>query len=73
MFTCSCYSISFYDSDIETPPLYFSDGCSKSGIFVALRLILEKLAIDDEIDVFQVVRTIQVRRPEFLMNFVSFQ
>ncbi|CAG2199738.1 unnamed protein product [Mytilus edulis] len=50
-----------------------SDGCSKSGIFVALRLILEKLAIDDEIDVFQVVRTIQVRRPEFLMNFVSFQ
>ncbi|XP_071132256.1 uncharacterized protein [Mytilus edulis] len=50
-----------------------SDGCSKSGIFVALRLILEKLAIDDGIDVFQVVRTIQVRRPEFLMNFYQYE
>ncbi|XP_076117182.1 receptor-type tyrosine-protein phosphatase epsilon-like [Mytilus galloprovincialis] len=50
-----------------------SDGCSKSGVFVALRLILEKLAIDDEIDVFQVVRTIQVRRPEFLMNFDQYE
>ncbi|XP_071132277.1 uncharacterized protein [Mytilus edulis] len=50
-----------------------SDGCSKSGIFLALRLILEQLAIDDEIDVFQVVRTIQVRRPEFLMNFDQYE
>ncbi|CAC5388873.1 unnamed protein product [Mytilus coruscus] len=50
-----------------------SDGCSKSGIFVALKLILEKLAIDDEIGIFQVVRTIQVRRPEFLMEFDQYE
>ncbi|CAG2257829.1 unnamed protein product [Mytilus edulis] len=48
-----------------------SDGCTKSGVFVALKLILEKMEIDDEIDVFQVVRTMQVRRPEFFTEFVS--
>ncbi|XP_071132561.1 receptor-type tyrosine-protein phosphatase F-like [Mytilus edulis] len=42
------------------------DGCTKSGLFVALYLILDKMAIDEEIDIFQVVRNIQTRRPEFL-------
>lgn len=51
--------------------LYCSDGCSKSGLFVALRLVLEKMQMDDEVDMFQVVRAIQIRRPEFLPEFVS--
>ncbi|VDI50988.1 Hypothetical predicted protein [Mytilus galloprovincialis] len=42
------------------------DGCTKSGLFVALYLILDKMNIDEEIDIFQVVRNIQTRRPEFL-------
>ncbi|XP_052105247.1 receptor-type tyrosine-protein phosphatase epsilon-like [Mytilus californianus] len=46
------------------------DGCSKSGLFVALYLILDKMKIDEEVDVFQVVRNIQTRRPEFLKNCV---
>ncbi|XP_071122933.1 receptor-type tyrosine-protein phosphatase epsilon-like [Mytilus edulis] len=50
-----------------------SDGCSKSGVFVALKLILEKMEIDDEIDVFQVVRTMQVRRPEFFTEFDQYE
>ena len=47
------------------------DGCKRSGVFVALSLVLEKIEIDDEVDIFQVVRTIQIRRPEFFPNFVS--
>ncbi|XP_076075661.1 receptor-type tyrosine-protein phosphatase T-like [Mytilus galloprovincialis] len=50
-----------------------SDGCSKSGVFVALKLIMEKMEIDDEIDVFQVVRTMQVRRPEFFTEFDQYE
>ncbi|XP_052105008.1 receptor-type tyrosine-protein phosphatase epsilon-like [Mytilus californianus] len=50
-----------------------SDGCSKSGVLVALKLILEKMEIDDEIDVFQVVRTMQVRRPEFFTEFDQYE
>ncbi|CAC5388871.1 Tyrosine-protein phosphatase 2,Tyrosine-protein phosphatase corkscrew,Tyrosine-protein phosphatase non-receptor type 6 [Mytilus coruscus] len=50
-----------------------SDGCSKSGAFVALKLVLQKMEIDDEIDVFQVVRTMQVRRPEFFSEFDQYE
>ncbi|CAC5388869.1 unnamed protein product [Mytilus coruscus] len=50
-----------------------SDGCSKSGVFVALKLIMEKMEIDDEIDVFQVVRTMQVRRPEFFTEYDQYE
>ncbi|CAG2189960.1 Receptor-type tyrosine-protein phosphatase zeta,Tyrosine-protein phosphatase non-receptor type 7,Receptor-type tyrosine-protein phosphatase eta,Receptor-type tyrosine-protein phosphatase R,Tyrosine-protein phosphatase non-receptor type 5,Receptor-type tyrosine-protein phosphatase S,Receptor-type tyrosine-protein phosphatase beta,Receptor-type tyrosine-protein phosphatase O,Receptor-type tyrosine-protein phosphatase kappa,Receptor-type tyrosine-protein phosphatase delta,Receptor-type tyrosine-protein phosph len=47
------------------------DGCTKSGLFVALYLIFDKMKIDEEIDIFQLVRNIQTRRPEFLKNCVS--
>ncbi|XP_063423138.1 receptor-type tyrosine-protein phosphatase epsilon-like [Mytilus trossulus] len=50
-----------------------SDGCSKSGLFVALKLILEKMQIDDEIDIFQVVRELQMRQPEFLVDFDQYE
>ncbi|CAC5379813.1 Tyrosine-protein phosphatase non-receptor type 5,Receptor-type tyrosine-protein phosphatase R,Receptor-type tyrosine-protein phosphatase eta,Tyrosine-protein phosphatase 10D,Tyrosine-protein phosphatase non-receptor type 7,Receptor-type tyrosine-protein phosphatase O,Receptor-type tyrosine-protein phosphatase beta [Mytilus coruscus] len=49
------------------------NGATKSGLFVALSLILEKMKIDDQVDVFQVIRTIQLRRPEFLSNFDQYE
>ena len=49
------------------------DGCMRSGVFVALSLVLEKIEIDDEVDIFQVVRTIQIRRPEFFPNFNQYE
>ncbi|XP_063447580.1 receptor-type tyrosine-protein phosphatase epsilon-like [Mytilus trossulus] len=50
-----------------------SNGATKSGLFVALSLILEKMKIDDQVDVFQVIRTIQLRRPEFVTNFDQYE
>jgi len=41
-------------------------------MFVAVSLVLEKIEIDDEVDIFQVVRAMQKRRPEFFSHFVSF-
>ncbi|VDI05784.1 Hypothetical predicted protein [Mytilus galloprovincialis] len=49
------------------------DGCSKSGLFVTLKLVLEKMQIDEDIDIFQVVREIQTRRPEFLMELDQYE
>ncbi|XP_076078870.1 receptor-type tyrosine-protein phosphatase epsilon-like [Mytilus galloprovincialis] len=49
------------------------DGCTKSGLFVALYLLLDKLEIDEEVDVFQVVRKIQTRRPEFLKSCEQYE
>jgi hypothetical protein len=42
-----------------------SDGCKRSGVFVALSLVLEKMKMDDEVDIFQVVRTIPVVSSNF--------
>ncbi|CAG2241083.1 unnamed protein product [Mytilus edulis] len=50
-----------------------SDGCTTSGLFVALYLALEKMEIDDEVDVFQLVRAMQVRRPEFFMKLDQYE
>ncbi|CAG2230436.1 Receptor-type tyrosine-protein phosphatase F,Receptor-type tyrosine-protein phosphatase R,Tyrosine-protein phosphatase non-receptor type 12,Receptor-type tyrosine-protein phosphatase S,Receptor-type tyrosine-protein phosphatase beta,Receptor-type tyrosine-protein phosphatase alpha,Receptor-type tyrosine-protein phosphatase delta,Tyrosine-protein phosphatase corkscrew [Mytilus edulis] len=50
-----------------------SDGCSKSGLFVTLKLVLEKMQIDEDIDIFQVVREIQTRRPEFLVELDQYE
>jgi hypothetical protein len=31
-------------------------------------LVLEKIEMDDEVDIFQVVRAMQIRRPEKINN-----
>jgi hypothetical protein len=49
----------------KTIYVFLRDGCKRSGVFVALSLVLEKIEIDEEVEIFQVVRTIQIRRPEF--------
>ncbi|XP_052105281.1 receptor-type tyrosine-protein phosphatase epsilon-like [Mytilus californianus] len=49
------------------------NGCSKCGLFVAMKLILEKMEIDDEVDVFQIVRAMQIRRPEFFLEFDQYE
>ena len=50
---------------------FIRNECKRSDVFVALSLVLEKIEKDDEKDIFQVVRTIQIRKPEFFPNFVS--
>lgn len=54
-------------------PILFRDGCTRCGIYVTLDLVLEKMEIDEEIDILQVARRIQTRRPQFLSNIVSFK
>ena len=36
-------------------------------------LVLEKIEMDDEVDIFQVVRAMQIRRPEFFSNFDQYE
>ncbi|CAG2193356.1 unnamed protein product [Mytilus edulis] len=60
-----------YTIDIGPVTVVCSNGATTSGLFVALSLILEKMKIDDQVDVFQVIRTIQLRRPEFVTNFCN--
>ena len=52
--------------------IYFCrNGCTRSGLLVAISLVIEQKEIDEEVDIFQVVRRIQTRRPELLSSVVS--
>jgi hypothetical protein len=53
--------------------IYFCrNGCTRSGLLVAISLVIEQKELDEEVDIFQVVRRIQTRRPELLSSVVSF-
>ncbi|XP_052092481.1 receptor-type tyrosine-protein phosphatase mu-like isoform X2 [Mytilus californianus] len=59
--------------DNESIVVICRDGCTRCGIFVTLDLVLEKMEIDEEIDIFQVARQIQTRRPQFLSSIEQFE
>ncbi|CAC5398797.1 PTPRK [Mytilus coruscus] len=59
--------------DNESIVVICRDGCTKSGIFVTLDLVLEKMETDEEIDIFQVARRIQIRRPQFLSSIEQYE
>jgi hypothetical protein len=45
--------------------------CKRGGIFLATSLVIEQKEMDEEVDIFQVVRRIQTRRPKLLSSVVS--
>ena len=45
--------------------------CTRCKIFLATSLVIEQKEMDEEVDIFQVVRRIQTRRPELLSSVVS--
>ena len=47
------------------------DGASRSGVFIAVNYIIEKLKLEQEIDIFNAVRHIQKNRPQFVSSKVS--
>jgi len=51
---------------------FYRDGCTSSGLCVVTSLVIEQKELDEEVDIFQVVRRIQTRRPELLSSVVSF-
>ncbi|CAG2187877.1 Tyrosine-protein phosphatase non-receptor type 5,Receptor-type tyrosine-protein phosphatase eta [Mytilus edulis] len=59
--------------DNESKIVICRDGCTRCGIYVTLDLVLEKMEIDEEIDILQVARRIQTRRPQFLSNIEQFE
>ncbi|XP_021354733.1 receptor-type tyrosine-protein phosphatase alpha-like [Mizuhopecten yessoensis] len=47
------------------------DGYSQSGLFCCICNARDQMKIDEEIDIFQIVKQIRFRRPEFITNYVS--
>ncbi|XP_076441421.1 receptor-type tyrosine-protein phosphatase epsilon-like [Babylonia areolata] len=53
--------------------IHCMNGASKSGILVAVSLILERLELDLEVDVYQTLKQIRVHRPQFIESFEQYQ
>ena len=50
---------------------FYRDGVSWCGVFCAGYNAVEQLTLDDEVDMFNIVRLLRVRRPELIPSFVS--
>ena len=51
---------------------YFRDGASLCGVFCAVYNAIQQLTMDNEVDVFSIVRQLQIRRPELCSSLVIF-
>ncbi|XP_069125800.1 receptor-type tyrosine-protein phosphatase mu-like isoform X3 [Argopecten irradians] len=61
-------------SDIEKPVVVMClNGCTQSGLFCCLSNIRDQMKMDEEVDIFQTARQIQIRCPQALRNIEQFQ
>ena len=51
--------------------LYFSDGVGRTGTYIAISNLLERMKIEQAVDVFQAIKIIRGVRPQFVENAVS--
>lgn len=48
------------------------DGAKCSGLYCALSLILDRIKLEDQVDVFHTVRKLQIRRPQFIQSIEQY-
>ena len=51
--------------------LYLSDGAGRTGTYIAISNLLERMKTEQVVDVFQAVKIIRGTRPQFVENVVS--
>ena len=49
----------------------YSDGAKNCGLFCTFMNAVSSMQIDKSVDMFQLVRLLQSRRPEFFSDYVS--
>ncbi|XP_033737747.1 receptor-type tyrosine-protein phosphatase alpha-like [Pecten maximus] len=61
-------------SDINKPVVVMcQNGCTQSGLFCCVSNAREQIKMDEEVDIFQTSRQIQIRRPQALRNIEQYQ
>eukprot|EP00105_Crassostrea_gigas_P043042 XP_019927190.1 PREDICTED: receptor-type tyrosine-protein phosphatase kappa-like isoform X2 [Crassostrea gigas] len=48
------------------------NGAKCSGLYCALSLILDRIKLEDQVDVFHTVRKLQIRRPQFIQSIEQY-
>nr|XP_022311822.1 receptor-type tyrosine-protein phosphatase T-like [Crassostrea virginica]XP_022311823.1 receptor-type tyrosine-protein phosphatase T-like [Crassostrea virginica]XP_022311824.1 receptor-type tyrosine-protein phosphatase T-like [Crassostrea virginica] len=60
--------------ETEAPIIVISrDGASLCGVFCAVYNAIQQLTMDNEVDVFSIVRQLQIRRPELCSNLQEYK
>ncbi|XP_069125803.1 receptor-type tyrosine-protein phosphatase epsilon-like [Argopecten irradians] len=61
-------------SDTNKPVVVMCrNGCTQSGLFCCLSNIRDQMKMDEEVDIFQTARQIQIRCPQALRNIEQYQ
>ena len=50
---------------------FCSGGCGRTGTYIAISILLERLKTEGVVDVFQTVRRLRLQRPEMVASVVS--
>ena len=50
---------------------HFSNGVGRTGVFIALHIVLERLVVEGLADIFQTVKNLRIQRPAMVQSLVS--
>ena len=50
---------------------FYRDGSSRSGLYCSLSYMIEKLKLEQEVDIFQTVKQIRTNRPQIIPDVVN--
>ena len=48
-----------------------SNGVGRTGVFLSLHIILERLLVEGLVDIFQTVKNLRIQRPAMVQTLVS--
>ena len=72
MSVCVCvYTCSTLMPSVCTAYLSFSDGMSRSGVFITCMTEIERVKVEGGVDIFQTVKAARARRPHMVNTSVS--
>lgn len=54
-----------------TACLYFSAGVGRTGVFITLSIVLERMRYEGVVDMFQTVKMLRTQRPAMVQTEVS--
>ena len=52
------------------PLVIFSAGVGRTGVFISLSIVLERMQYEGVVDVFQTIRTLRTQRPAMVQTEV---
>ena len=69
VYTCTCSTLIL---SVCIARLSFSDGMSRSGVFITCMTEIERVKVEGGVDIFQTVKAARAQRPHMVYDSVSY-